>query len=183
MGLSYLVDLTTLILPLDLTLCQEAVGGLTGQAPTVAVRDGASITSYLDWTDGHFKVSGWGSKYHPLTEVERGHYRALLTLSALVPTPMAGTTLLCEFEVAGPGGLRGVDHDVLLFSSFQGNTELLRKALTNRMVETPGAPGVLTLYDDDDVQPLLAWNVLDVMGGPVVSTVGAPSRRLKATEF
>jgi hypothetical protein len=179
MSLSLLVDPRNAAVPLDLTITQEGVGGVTGQTPTVALRDGSTLNSYLDFSDSTFKTSGWTQKYAPLTEVEKGHYQRLLSMPALVPVPVDGKAYVAEYELNSGVG-KGVDHDVLLVASVT-DVVLLRKGLTNRLEEAPGFPGTLVLYDDDGVTPLLNWTLRDASGGPVVGAVGAPARRSAAT--
>jgi hypothetical protein len=177
MSMSLLVEVTNAAVPLDVTIVKE--GAVLGGAPTVAVRDGATSNSYLDWSDLNFKTSGWTLKYAGLVEVERGHYQRLLDLSS-IPGLAAGGALIAEFAIAD-GGHTWTDHDVLLLTNTGGNTDLLRKMITNRFEETPGNPGTITLFDDDSMTPLLSWQIRDAAGGGVVSNVGAPARRTKAT--
>lgn len=179
MSLSLVVDPRNTAVPLDLTITQEGVGGVTGETPTVALRDGATTNSYLDFADNTFKTSGWTTKYASLAEVEKGHYQRLLNMTLISPTPVDGKAFVAEYELNAVVG-KGVDHDVLLLVTVSDN-ELLRKALTNRLEETPGFPGTLILYDDDGTTPLLTWTLRDAGGGPVVGTVGSPARRSAAT--
>jgi len=58
---------------------------------------------------------------------------------------------------------------------------LLGAGLANRIVEAPGSPGTLILYDDDAVTPLLTWTLTDTSGAAVTAVVGAPARRSAAT--
>ena len=100
--------------PLILTIDQEGTGGLTGQAPTVALRDATTLDMYFDFNDFTFKNSGWGMKYLALSEVERGHYTALLNPS-IVAAFSVGTMLAAEYRLDGGGLAKGDDHDLLLF--------------------------------------------------------------------
>lgn len=163
--------------PLALTIDQEGVGGISGLVPTVAIRRGTTAGSYLDWDDNSFKTSGWATKYAPLTESERGNYERLLDL-ALVPGAPAGTVLVAEYHVDNGGDVKGDDHDLLFVVSTQTDLTLVRKLLVNKLVETPGSPGVLVIYDDDGVTPLKQWELQDYTGGATMGTQGAPSRRL-----
>lgn len=90
-----------LVVPLDLEIEMEGVGGLTGQAPTVAVRDSQSSTRYLDWSDNVFKTSGWVTQYSLMTEVQRGHYRHSWN-TALTPGIVAGQYFVAEYHNPGP---------------------------------------------------------------------------------
>jgi len=167
----------TATFPLILTLNQEGVGGITGQTPTVALRR-ILDNEYLDWATNTFKASGWTTKYQPMNELERGNYQVLLTADGLLS---AGTYYAVEYNLNGAGSLKGQSADLVFVTSLDTDVSLLRKALTNRMEETGGSPGLLILYDDDGVTPLKTWQLRDETGGTVVSTVGAPARRSQAT--
>lgn len=161
--------------PLSLVVNRSGSGGINGLVPTVALRQGALPSSYLDWSDSTFKTSGWVTKYAALTAAERGHYQRLLNLSTI--NAVAGTSYVVQFFVSS-GDVQGEAEDVILVvPSVSTDTTLLRKALTNRMEETAGSPGQLTLFDDDGVTVLMRWDLRDATGGAVVSTVGTPARR------
>ena len=166
-------------LPLELNVSELGVGGLTGLSPTVAVRNISAGTParYLDWSDGTFKTSGWTTKYSVLSEVERGTYQRTLNVAAL--SLAAGTKLSAEYHVDTVVAGLGDDAEVfeLVAPVSSADTVLLRKGLTNRMEETPGNPGQITLYDDDGTTPLLRWPLRDVSGGAVTATAGTPARR------
>jgi len=174
---SLVVEVTDTAVPLDVTIVKQ--GGVTGASPTVALRDGATTNSYLDWSDNTFKTSGWGSKYASLTEVERGHYQRLLNLT-LISGLTPGKALVAEFAVVDGGATWG-DHDILLLTDTGMTVTLLRKMATNRFEESAGNPGSITLYDDDSTTPLLSWQLRDSTGGAVIANVGAPAKRSKAT--
>lgn len=173
--MSFLVADRSDVFPLTLVVNRAGSGGITGLAPTVALRDGADPTSYLDWGDSTFKSSGWSSKYAALTAVERGHYQRMLDLPAVGALP--GQSLVAQFYVNNGGDVRGEAEDVVLVTDTKTDTSLLRKALTNRMEETPGNPGQLTLFDDDGLTILARWELRDAAGGGVVAMSGTPARR------
>jgi hypothetical protein len=179
MAEALLVDDNNLAVPLEFTITQEGVGGVTGltggNAPTVAIRDGTTTDSYLDFADDTFKTSGWTTKFATLTEVERGHYNRVLDVNALGLN--AGDALIAEFEVDDGGAVVGADHDIILITETLGDLAIVRKSITNRMEEAPGNPGTLILYDDDGTTVLLTWQLRDVTGGAIVGTVGSPARR------
>lgn len=100
--------------PLILTIDQEGTGGMTGQAPTVALRDATTLDTYLDFNDLTFKNAGWATKYTPLTEVERGHYTLLLN-AAIISGISVGTMLAAEYNLDGSGLAKGEDHDLMVF--------------------------------------------------------------------
>lgn len=167
-------------LSLSLTVNRAGAGGITGLAPTVALRRATTAGSYLDWDDGTFKTSSWSTKYASMTEAERGHYARTLDLSA-VPGATTGVFMLAEFSVDNGSDVVGEAHDVVSVVSTNTDTVLLRKALTNKMEEAPGNPGTLILYDDDDATPLLSQNLRDFAGDATIGVQGSPSRRTKAT--
>jgi hypothetical protein len=57
----------------------------------------------------------------------------------------------------------------------------LRMMATNRIQETPGAPGTLVVYADNGTIPFLTYNITDFNGNIVIGMVGAPARRAAAT--
>ena len=172
-----------LTVPLELTIEQEGVGGVTGQLPSVRVRDGATVNSFLDWGDNTFKSAGWAERDHLLTEVGDGHYNASLDLDAI--GSVVGNIFIAQYTVNDGGDVIGDAHDVVLvgvqaasdFSQALLDISLIRKSITNRMEEFPGTPGTLILWDDDGVTQLLQWEVRDAAGGGVVATVGCPAKR------
>lgn len=116
MSVAISVERTSTALELTLTVEQEGVGGVSGltgsDLPTAAIRNGFTTDSYLDFGDlPNFKTSGWATKYVPLVDVERGHYRKLLDVSALAVS--AGDLLIAEFHVDNGGSIVGDAHDVL----------------------------------------------------------------------
>lgn len=183
--------------PLELTLTREGVGGVTGQSPTVALRDATTTNNYLDWGDNTFKLAGWTTKYGPMTEVERGHYHRLLDLN-LVSAIASGSLLLAEYHVDDGSGTVGSAHDLIRvttptssvwdhdistdsdLSLAGGMVNLLRKGLTNRLELEAGSPGYLRLYNDDG-SLLLTWDERNAGGGGIVLSTDSPAKRAKAT--
>jgi len=160
--------------PLDLTVDRQ--GGVTGLAPTVALRDTAT-NGYLDWADATFKTSGWATRYAAMSAVERGHYQLTLNLSA-TPAVVAGMVLVAEYHVDNGADVVGDAHDYVAVEANQtADIALMRKALTNRLEETSGNPGVLRLYDDDGSTVLKTWPLCDEGGGAVLPAVGTAARR------
>ena len=171
-----LVVETSQVVPLCLGLVREGVGGITGKSPTVALRN-VVTGQYLDWGDNTFKFSGWTLRRASMADQDNGNYQRIYTPAGVV----AGDILLAEFHVDDGVGVAGEASDMLVFVKTGQNSELLRKALTNRMWEAGGAPGHLTLFDDDDSTPLLSWQLRDERNGGIAESVGTPSRRSKAT--
>lgn len=190
-------------LPLTLTVSQN--GGLSGLTSTVALRDGQTDDSYLDFNDVTFKTGGWGTQKAALSDEGGGLYLFTggLDLTAITNLPATTHHLVAEFETAG-GGLSGIDHDIIVLgedfyaigddvwikdisaNSFWGSQaggmlNLLRKGMTNQLNLTGGSPGKLELYDDNNSTIILTWEETDAASGGIVLRVGAPARRAKAT--
>lgn len=197
--------------PLDYCLELEAVGGLTGQSPTVAVRDASTSNRYLDWSTGLFATSGWTTKYGSMIEVERGHYRRSWNTS--LGGLAAGFVAVVEYELTGT--YKAVAEDIVrlvaaiddVASVVNAHTDaqlalltavvntrlatasyvapdntgiaLLRKHMTNRLETSPGNPGQLILYDDDDVTPLMTHTIRSVTDGIVSISPTSPAKRSK----
>jgi len=167
--------------PLLLTVRREGVGGIGGLSPTVALRDGSTTDSYLDFSDDTFKTVGWTTKYASMTEIERGHYQRNLDLSAL--SVSEGDILVAEYHVDNASDVVGDAADLLAVVVPPSGVDLslVRKSITNRMEEYPGTPGTLILFDDDNTTPLMTWELRDAAGGGVVATTGTPARRSVGT--
>ncbi len=168
------------IVPLELTIEQEGVGGVVGKSPTVRLRDATTLDSYLDWDDSTFKTSGWVQQDAVLPEVGQGHYSLDLDLEDV--GAVLGNVFAAEFHVDDGGDVKGDDSDIILvgigsFVPLSADVKLVRQSLTNRMEEFPGTPGRLILWDDDGVTPKMEWQLRDAAGNGVVATVGAPSKR------
>lgn len=173
--------------PLELTIEQEGVGGLTGQLPSVRVRDGSTLDSFLDWDDWTFKTVGHGTKDKLLDEVGDGHYTIELSLALI--GAVVGNVFVAQYVVNDGGDVIGDAHDVILvgqqalsdMAALLADVSLLRKLYTNRQEQFPGTPGRLILWDDDGVTPLLEWELRDAAGNGIVSNIGCPAKRSAAT--
>jgi len=174
MGSTHEIERTSSSYPLVCSIIGPG-GGVTGQSPTVAVRDGDTVNSYLDFADNTFKTSGWTIKYSPMVEVERGHYQRSINVANL--NLQAGQELVAEFSVDDGGGVVGGDHDILKIVDIAADTSLVRKVITNRQEEEPGLPGRLITYDDDNVTPILDQELRDNNDGAIVSATGVPAKR------
>ncbi len=75
-------------------------GGVTGLAITAALRDPNSSSSYLDFSDGVFKTSGWTTKEVSLVEIGSGFYGTTLDISAITNFPSANHAVI-EYGVTG----------------------------------------------------------------------------------
>lgn len=173
------------IIPLELTLEQEGVGGITGKSPTVRLREASTPDYYLDWADNLFKTSGWTQRDAPLTEVGRGHYSKTLNLTSVAAT--LGNIFSAEFHVDDGGDVKGDDADIIVigydglisFVDLEADVTLIRQSITNRLEEFPGTPGRLILWEDDGITPKMEWHLRDAAGGGIVATVGSPAKRSK----
>lgn len=178
--MSYAVAIEKQSVPLDLSVELEGVGGVVGLSPTVAIRNAATVNSYLDWADNTFKTSGWTNKFGSMLGVGVGGYQRTFDMS-LVPAIVAGMALAAEYHV-GPVVVLGVtivgdDLDLLFIESVGADMTFLRKLATNKLVETSGNPGKLVLYDDNGTTVLKTWDLNDEFSGAIVPTVGTPARR------
>lgn len=170
---AYSVPANSTAVPYTLCVSQDVSGGVTGLSPTVAMRRGASQTLYLDWNDLTFKSSGWVVKYQPLVELERGCYGGVLDLTEI--GAVEGDSFALQYDAPGYGS--AVDLILCTSPTASADLTLLRKLATNRMVETPGNPGTLELYDDDGTTVIGTWQLADYTGGAVIGSIGAPARR------
>lgn len=180
MGAVFPAEVSSTAFPLELSITKEGVGGVAGLAPTVSVRDSASLTRYLDWADMTFKTSSWIRKSKVLSDVGNGMYQTAMDLTAITPAVASGQAFVSEYTVNAPG-IIGFDADVLLRMSIEFDISLLRRLALNRLEEYAGNPGTLILFADDGVTPLKTWSLRDASGGPIVSVIGAPARRSAAT--
>jgi hypothetical protein len=55
---------------------------------------------------------------------------------------------------------------------------LIRKLLKNRLELAEGSTNNWVLYDDDNVSPLIRWNVSDKSGSSITIGAGVPAKRL-----
>lgn len=167
-------DRTDTAAGLELTVTKDPTGGVTGLTPTVAIRLLPTTDSYLDFNDGTFRTSGWGTKFATMSEVGRGHYHRTLNVASLALA--SGTKLVAEYHFDG-SGLVGDTSEMLVISNLRADTALARKMVTNRLEETSGATGLLKLYDDDGSSLLKTWGLTDESGGAIAATSGTPAKR------
>lgn len=99
---------TNVVLPLAVS----SDGGLAGMTAVVAIRDGNSSTSYLDFSDNTFKSAAWVTRQAPLTDLGGGFYARLLNVAAITNLPGTTHALIAEYTVTGNVG--GVDEDHIL---------------------------------------------------------------------
>ena len=165
------------VIPLDLTIEQEDVGGVVGKSPTVRVRDATTTNSYLDFSDNTFKTSGWATQNASMSEVGRGHYTRSLDLS-LITALVLGNVMVAEYFVDDGGDVVGEDHDVIVIGKETlFNYTIVRKAITNRQEEFSGTPGRIILFEDNGVTKALEQELRDEGGGGIVTTIGSPAKR------
>lgn len=129
-------DQTNVVLPLAVT----DGGGVPGLTAVVALRDGPSSTSYLDWNDMTFKAAAWTTREAPMTDLGAGFYTRVLNISAITNLPAATRQLVAEYRVSGV--IEGVAEDHIL--------------LANEVFDAASAPAVaLVQADTDDIQARL----------------------------
>ena len=175
-----------MVVPLELTIEQEGVGGVTGKAPTVRVRDGATLNSFLDWGDSTFKTVGWTLQDKPLGDAGGGHYSVELNLATI--NAVVGNAFIAHYNVDDGGAVKGTAHDVILvgqqalsdMATLIADVSLIRKERFNRQEQFPGNPGLLILWDDDGVTPIKQWELRDAAGNGVIANVGCPAKRSAA---
>jgi len=164
--------------PLELTV-QRNGAGLTGLLPTVSIRNAATLNSYLDFFDNTFKIAGWTTKFLVMSEVGRGLYHATLNILSL--SLVVGTKLSIEYHVDNGLGVVGDDADVALITRKLQDISLTRKYSTNKLVANSGAPGQLTLFDDDGFTAIKTHTLVDEIGGAIQPSYGVPSNRSAGT--
>jgi hypothetical protein len=88
--------------PLNITV-SDVDGAVTGLTTVVAVRDGRTTDSFLDFDDDTFKTSAWTTKQAAMAEVGNGAYALSggLDLSIITNLPAATDFLVAEYEVSG----------------------------------------------------------------------------------
>lgn len=111
-------DRTDTASPVELQLNKN--GGVVGASPVVAVRDGATMNSWLDFADLTFKTGGWTTRQAALTEVSAANAPGIyvlaggLNLEGITNLPTATDHLILEFESAPPA--KGNAIDVILLT-------------------------------------------------------------------
>ena len=173
---------------------------ITGMADLKAAVRRQSDGKWLDFDDGTFKSSGWGTQQQTMTEYQAGiapgFYRFTLDTSSFgtadtyviviqeVPATLYLYTSLTEIRVGGTVPTAGIADAVLAASvagraagSLGATVNRVRQHWENRLETASGSSGNHVLYDDDDVTPLLTFDVKDVAGGAVTIPAGIPTRR------
>ena len=93
-------------------------GAVTGLAPTVRIRDGATVDSYLDFADATFKVSGHTTLEATMAEIGNGHYEYDLDIAGITGIA-ARTSLVAEYHVED-GGLELDQSAVVVLQQLTG---------------------------------------------------------------
>jgi len=176
-GWAITVEKQVTAFPLSLNLQQEGVGGISGKQPTVQVRQGSTLNSYLDFADNAFKTAGWTTKTVPMSEVGDGNYQRPLNIALL--SVQKGDVLVAEYHVDDGGDVVGSATDLLIVTELGADLAFVRKSVTNRMATFAGSPGTLLLFDDDDTTVIGRWELRDEAGGGIVATVATPAKRGK----
>lgn len=174
------------VAPLEL-IVSDADGGVAGLTCAVAIRDAHTAQSYLDWSDGTFKTSGWMERTRALSEGLAGRYvlEDGLDLDDIT-LPAATEVLVAEYSISGD--LVGAASDYIQLGAGGVRAELAaeladatlaRKMLTNRQ-ELEGfgqVPALLTTYDDDGTTPLVRQRVRTDGGEAVQTAEGVVTKR------
>ena len=93
--------------PVDFTLNKD--GGVTGATIVVAVRDGPTSNSWLDFADLTFKTVGWTTRQATLAEVSAANAPGVyelaggLNIAGITNLPVITDVLLLEFDVTAGG--------------------------------------------------------------------------------
>lgn len=97
--------------PLELMVNKS--GGVTGLTAVVAIRDGDTANSWLDFNDNTFKTSAWTTRQAALAEVSAGNapgvYRLELDISAITNLPAATDYLVAEYDISGSESGNAID--------------------------------------------------------------------------
>lgn len=160
----------------------------------------------LDWSDYTFKVAGSvAQKLQTMTEVDAtnfpGEYMADFDTGSItnatandiyeVTVVEDGTEDAANLPQTGEirvghwvdqigtilTNVVAVNSRLPLQPAEQATLSLLLKIWKNKLVLEDGTENNWVLYDDDDITPLITWNVKDVSDSNVVQPPGAPSRR------
>jgi len=134
-------------LPLNLFLT-DSQGPVTGATAAVAIRDGDTSNSYLDFDDVTFKTSGHTTRQQPMTEDENGVYTLVggLDVSSIVNLPAATIHLLAEYEVTAPVEALGISSDTVLLET----TALVQADIQSAMTAQGYTSGRAALLDNLD---------------------------------
>ncbi len=141
-------------LPLNLFL-SDSTGPVAGATVVVAIRDGATTNSYLDFADGLFKTTGWTTRQAALTGTIAGVYPLAggLDVSAIGNLPASTTKLLAEYEITNPAAVRGIASDTILIEEIaptaaQVNAEMVDVMAVDTHPEITSIPGAVSSFRD-----------------------------------
>jgi hypothetical protein len=93
-------------------------GGVAGLTAKVAVRDGRTTNSYLDFNDNTFKSAAWGAKQADLADLTNGFYSLAGGLNIAAMTNLAANCnhLILEYVISGAAN--GIAMDMVTFRDF-----------------------------------------------------------------
>lgn len=159
--------------PLNLSVSKG--GGVAGLTATVAIRDGATSDSYLDFADNTFKTVGWTTKKASMADVGGGFYTRTggLNVSAFTNLPAGSTKLVAEYEVSG--ALAGVTLDVIELTG-SDMLEFIHAVSKNRL-EVNFATQKLELYDAAGLVVIQSWPLETNGGENVTTSTGVQTKR------
>ena len=179
---------TNVVLPLAVS----RDGGLAGMTAVVAIRDGNSSTSYLDFSDNTFKSAAWVTRQAPLTDLGGGFYARLLNVAAITNLPGSTHVLVAEYTVTGNIGgvdIGGVDEDHILLvdTLFDISSDVWNEPLAGHTIAgTTGAalgdaaassyrPNVMASFAFDQATNAIDGNVWLVVEGQLLTSVTSAS--------
>lgn len=113
MSLQQQAETTDTNVPVNLQVNQN--GGVTGLTAVVAVRDGSTTNSYLDFNDQTFKTAGWVAQTAALADIGGGVYVLSGGLDVSTMVGLAGNHLILEYNVTG--SVSGDAVDVVLLQN------------------------------------------------------------------
>lgn len=167
-------------LRLELGVDRDGAGGITGLAPTVALRRPDVAGSYLDFADRTFKTSGWTTRLAILTAVSAslapGQYEYTLDL-ALVAAAVAGLELIAEYAVSNGADINRTACDEYVVRESAAQLDWVYAVHANRQEDAPGTPGTVSVYRADGVTVWKTAQLRDYTGAGVGATSGLPARR------
>jgi hypothetical protein len=186
---------TDTAVPVDLMV--NRAGGVAGLTVVVAVRDGQSATSYLDFNDDTFKAAGWTTRQAAMADLGSGLYRLAggLDVDAITNLPGATNNLILEYDISGaspgvaletlqlvtsahdvPAGVWGKSLAGFVSPAAGRMLDRIRVYLTNRN-EIDFATQQLVAYEDNGVTVAQRWPLATEGAEPVAAVTGAATKR------
>lgn len=143
--------------PLSLALTRTS-GPVTGATVLVAIRDGNTQDSYLDFDDDTFKTVGWTTRQAAVADIGSGFYARSggLDVGAITNLPAATEILVAEYEVTAPSNSTGVALENILLEEFVDDlNDLAQSDILSDATPFDGADIAAILFDTGTSIPLL----------------------------